>query len=429
MHPTSLVGTTEEKENSMNFKRISLAITVSIVVVMTFVGVQGIARAATVCTPTGSISVPYAKDGVGDTCFQTASLCTYINSWNLSNLEVNGNSYTNTYVASSTIAPVNGLYIIHYVSTVAWAHFEIGGTCSSRPTPTPTRTKTNTPAGPIATSTRTNTPVGPTTTPTRTSTRTNKPVGPTTTPTRTPIGTATSTAIAANCGSLAICDGFESQTVGAAPSGNWQMIYPDCQGTGIATVDSTQAHSGAKSIRIDGKTGYCNHVFFGNTTSIAGIGPVVYGRIFIRNSIALGTDHVTFMAMTDVNDANKNLRFGGQGQVMAWNRESDDATVPSMSPVGISTSTTLPVKQWSCLEFKVDGTNGFLQVWLNGTEVPGLAVDGVSSPDIDAQWKTRTNWHPSLSNVKLGWESYSTGDNTLWFDDVAFGASRIGCGT
>ena len=207
------------------------------------------------------------------------------------------------------------------------------------------------------------------------------------------------------------------------------MIYPSCQGTGTATVDTAQAHSGTKSIRIDGGGGFCNHVFFGNTSKIAGIGPVLYGRIFVRMSTALGVSHVTFMAMTDVNDGGKNLRFGGQGQVMAWNRESDDATVPSMSPVGISMSASLPVNQWSCLEFKVDGTNGFLQAWLNGSEVLGLAVDGVATTDIDAQWKTRTNWHPSLSDVKIGWESYSTDANTLWFDDVAFGATRIGCGS
>jgi hypothetical protein len=240
----------------------------------------------------------------------------------------------------------------------------------------------------------------------------------------------TATIVSTGCGSLAICDGFESQTLGAAPSGSWQMIYPDCQGTGTAIVDSTQAHAGTRSIKVDGKTGYCNHVFFGNTTNIAAIGPVVYGRVFIRPSTALGTDHIAFIAMKDVNDGNKNLRFGGQGQVMAWNRESDDATAPSMSPVGISTSVGLPVNQWSCLELKVDGTNGFLQVWLNGTNIAGLTVDGVPTADIDSAWiSSRPSWHPSLTDVKFGWESYSSGDNVLWFDDVAFGSSRIGCGS
>lgn len=574
---------------TMRIRRFSLGISIIVILLATIIGVVGKASAQTVCSPATAISVPFARDGVGDFCWQTTSLCANINSWNMTSLTVNGTNYTNLWVASSSITPLNGTYTIRYVSTVAWSHFEIAGACggggpTNTPPPafTPTRTVTagTTPptvtptslagsfpdlvissvatspqgwtggcamnltmgvrvtirnngtvnAGPfvvdvsgtqqtvsgglaagasinlwftqtgslvvtadatgmvaesnesnntfsyttitatppvlctrtptatgsvtsVITPTRTRTPTnGPTATRTRTptagpsTTRTNTPFPITSTPTgsappptRTPtsaitntptrVPTSTNTALPTNCGSLAICDGFENQTLGTAPSGSWQMIYPDCQGTGTATVDSAQAHSGTKSIRVDGKTGYCNHVFFGNTTNVAGIGPVVYGRMFIRASTALGMDHITFMAMKDVNDANKNLRFGGQGQVMAWNRESDDATAPSMSPVGISTSTGLPTNQWACLEIKVDGTNGFLQVWLNGTDIAGLTVDGVATADIDAQWKSRANWHPSLSDVKFGWESYSSGDNTLWFDDVAFGASRIGCGT
>ena len=142
------------------------------------------ARAAALCSPATAIASPFSKDGTGDLCWQATSLCTYINSWNLTTLEVNGTAYTNIYVASGSIAPVSGGYNIHYVSTVAWGHFEIGGTCSgSNPTATqptgPTATRTNTPAGPTAT--RTNTPVGPTPTRTRTPTvaftptRTNTP--------------------------------------------------------------------------------------------------------------------------------------------------------------------------------------------------------------------------------------------------------------
>ncbi len=459
----------------MSIKRVLLSATVLTIVLATMIGIANQASAATVCSPATAITVPYAKDGVGDVCLQATSLCTYINSWNTTTIEVNGTAYTNLYTAASSIAPLNGGYTIHYVSTVAWGHFEIGGTCATAPTSTTgamtmTPSKTNTPLVPTLTgsvtrtATRTNTPIisvtpvftstrtrtsGPSLTPTRTATRTNTPaISPTRTatrtntpavtatrtitPTRTSIpaitNTPTATAISTGCGTLAICDSFESQTLGAAPSGSWQMIYPDCQGTGTALVDSAQAHTGSKAIKVDGKTGYCNHVFFGNTTNVSAIGPVVYVRLFVRPSTALGTDHITFIAMKDTVEA-KNLRFGGQGQVMAWNRESDDATAPSMSPVGISTSVGMPINQWSCLELKVDGTNGYLQAWLNGTDIPGLTVDGTATADIDQAWITsKPSWHPSLSDIKFGWESYSSGDNVLWIDDVALGSSRIGCG-
>ncbi|WP_369008351.1 hypothetical protein, partial [Streptomyces sp. NTH33] len=29
--------------------------------------------------------------------------------------------------------------------------------------------------------------------------------------------------------------------------------------------------------------------------------------------------------------------------------------------------------------------------------------------------------------LRLGWESYGTGEDTLWFDDVAVGSTPIGC--
>ena len=176
----------------MKIRRFSAALITMLVLAATWFGGMAThsAHAATVCTPTSTVGSPYSKDGTGDLCFQTASLCSYINSWNMTTLEVNGTSYTNTYVASNTIAPLNGMYTIHYVSTVAWGHFESGGTCSSASTPTlgasPTRTST---VGITNTPSRTST-AGITNTPSRTST-----AGPTNTITRTssPTGTVTRT--------------------------------------------------------------------------------------------------------------------------------------------------------------------------------------------------------------------------------------------
>jgi endo-1,4-beta-xylanase len=138
-----------------------------------------------VCSPATVIAVPFAKDGAGTFCYQAPSLCGYINSWNLTTLSINGTNYTNIWAAGSSIAPLNGSYTITYASSVAWGHFEIGGTPCGAPGPTNTPppgftpTRTNTPgAGPTNTPTRTLTPSGPTVT------RTNTPVA--STPTRTP---------------------------------------------------------------------------------------------------------------------------------------------------------------------------------------------------------------------------------------------------
>ncbi|KJK37910.1 cellulose-binding protein [Lentzea aerocolonigenes] len=226
----------------------------------------------------------------------------------------------------------------------------------------------------------------------------------------------------AGCPSGAFCDGFENQT-GTAPAGDWSLAFPNCRGTGTAIVDTSTARTGGKSIRVDGRAGYCNHVFLSTSRGTTGAG--LYTRFYVRHTTALPESHVTFLAMKDTADGGKDLRMGGQNRALQWNRESDDATLPEQSPAGVAQSTPLAVNQWTCVEFGITGSE--LRTWVNGTEVPGLRADGVPTPDVDSQWLRRAGWRPALTNFRLGWESYGNGDDTLWFDDVVLAASRIGC--
>jgi hypothetical protein len=151
-------------------------------------------------------------------------------------------------------------------------------------------------------------------------------------------------------------------------------------------------------------------------------------RFWIRHTTPLPTGHVTFLAMNDGAAGNTDLRLGGQNGALMWNRQSDDATLPDQSPAGVAQSVPLPVNTWTCVEFSVSGADGQIHTWVNGAAVPGLTEDGVPTPNIDDQWLGRT-WRPALTDLKLGWESYGGGGpDGLWFDDVALGTSRIGCG-
>src|SRR5258707_58098 len=144
--------------------------------------------------------------------------------------------------------------------------------------------------------------------------------GGTATPTATTTATATPTATpspGSSCAGAIFCDNFESQT-GTVPSGSWQVSYPNCQGTGSASVDRTMAHSGSTSIRVDGHNGYCNHVFFGLPLSFAGLGSDLYVRYFLRHSTALPAGHVTSAVMRDTNDGGNDLRIGGQNGALQW---------------------------------------------------------------------------------------------------------------
>ena len=223
----------------------------------------------------------------------------------------------------------------------------------------------------------------------------------------------------------AICDGFENQAAGA-PAGNWSVTYPDCSGAGTATVDKTVAHTGTTSLKVNGAAGYCNHVFVQNTAMIGIGGPAWYVRYYVRHTTALPAAHTTAVALRDSADGNRDLRFGGQNGALQWNRASDDATLPEQSPAGVALSAPLPVNTWTCVEFKVDGTDGTMETWLNGVSVPGLKQDGVPTHDIDGQWLNRT-YRPRLVDLRLGWESYGEGADTLWYDDVVVSALRNNC--
>jgi hypothetical protein len=123
------------------------------------------------------------------------------------------------------------------------------------------------------------------------------------------------------------------------------------------------------------------------------------------------------------------VRMGGQSKILMWNRESDDATLPALSPAGIAASLPLPTNQWLCVEVTIDasGPATSMRTWVDGAEVAGLHLDATPTPDLDEQWLRKADWRPALMDFSLGWESYAGQALTLWFDDVALDAARVGC--
>ena len=77
----------------------------------------------TPCNNPTTISIPFTQDGVGDYCFVTSTEISYINSWNMDLVEINGVDFTNTW-SNSLPAAINGNWYIHYVGSFAWSHFE-----------------------------------------------------------------------------------------------------------------------------------------------------------------------------------------------------------------------------------------------------------------------------------------------------------------
>jgi hypothetical protein len=77
------------------------------------------------CSSQTSISVPFTKDGAGEFCYTSSSLASYVNSWNMDAVNINGTNCTNTYVSSGSIAAIGGVYYIYYKGSYAWSHIEV----------------------------------------------------------------------------------------------------------------------------------------------------------------------------------------------------------------------------------------------------------------------------------------------------------------
>jgi endo-1,4-beta-xylanase len=79
------------------------------------------------CSPlTATITAPFVFDGAGTFCWRSNNLGTYINSWNLVSLTVNGVNYSNIYAFTSNLPPKmpDGYWYISYRGNFAWSHFE-----------------------------------------------------------------------------------------------------------------------------------------------------------------------------------------------------------------------------------------------------------------------------------------------------------------
>ncbi|KFY15648.1 hypothetical protein V492_01845 [Pseudogymnoascus sp. VKM F-4246] len=199
----------------------------------------------------------------------------------------------------------------------------------------------------------------------------------------------------------------------------WPIYAPDCNQGGTVELDSTTGHSGSNSMKVTSPGGFCGHIFFGTTNVPTGD---VYVKVWLKATTALTASHVSFITMPDSSQGEgKHLRIGGQNEILMYNRESDDATLPDLSPDGTATSKALTAGTWECFEYHL-GADGSIETWLNSEAIAGLTT--ADNPNSNG-WGT--SGKPTITGVYFGWESYGGDVNTFWYDDIAVGSSRVGC--
>ncbi|HEY1201997.1 MAG TPA: Ig-like domain-containing protein, partial [Niastella sp.] len=112
----SLTGTTNP---------VTVTLTSNISVIANFTQTPGTGD----CSSPVTASLPFTKEGAGEFCYVITGNISYVNSWNMSLVQINGVDYTNKW-SNSMPARVNGNYYVRYVGQFAWSHFEATGTNS-----------------------------------------------------------------------------------------------------------------------------------------------------------------------------------------------------------------------------------------------------------------------------------------------------------
>lgn len=83
-----------------------------------------------ICDDPSTVSVPITHNGSGEYCYVTSGTMSYINSWNMEIVQINGVDYTNTW--SSTLPdPIDGQWYIYLKGNFDWSHFEAAAASTS----------------------------------------------------------------------------------------------------------------------------------------------------------------------------------------------------------------------------------------------------------------------------------------------------------
>lgn len=243
------------------------------------------------------------------------------------------------------------------------------------------------------------------------------------------------------CSGLPLCDDFEGDTPGMPPDPAVWSIVMGCNpmftpngpadGGGILIgIDGTKGHASRNSLRVVG--GDSCGFYAVNTTAFARLtGGTMYARFYASFSGPPTMNHNGFLSMaaTASGAAGDHVRLGFQDQIIDWNLQSSDSTMPDLDPQGAAVSAATTPNNWDCFEFSIDPATGNIQFWLNSNPVQGLSFTASATPTqgVNDQWASQGAKAPiSIVNFGLGWLGLND-QYTAWFDDVALSNARIGC--
>jgi hypothetical protein len=208
-----------------------------------------------------------------------------------------------------------------------------------------------------------------------------------------------------------LCDDFESGTISTT---TWDD--GTTQSNATAAIDSTRAHSGRYSLHLH--TGVVSSgsavASIGETHTFTPPGATFWTRAFYYFPSNTST------LVANLFGATQNAAPYGD---VALSIDHDALSIYNGFNSGTyvaSTTPTLPLDQWVCIEWEVDtGTPNQLHAWVNGQAVPALDLTQPTNPT------------PPIGIFSIGVGIYPPSTSPIaldvWVDDVIFDHARIGC--
>jgi hypothetical protein len=156
-----------------------------------------------------------------------------------------------------------------------------------------------------------------------------------------------------------------------------------------------------------------------------------WGRLRVRvDEFPTAPDwaHFTLVEATGPGSAEIVRPIGGQWapplQGSFWGIGADGGPTGDWTDWRESAPTT--EDRWQCFEWVWDAADNRVAVWIDGVAQPDLTVTTTRHGGNPVDFVL-----PQASTVKVGWQLYQGGPTPdhfdLWLDDLALGATRVGC--
>ena len=245
------------------------------------------------------------------------------------------------------------------------------------------------------------------------------------------------------CTNAIFCDDFDDAPANGAPATPWTVQR---QGAGTAVVDTAHHMSGTQSVKFT-VPGQSDSAFIAlrNAPTFPVTGNAFYGRVMMWLTSAPTTTnpavHWTLIegsGLIQGQTYHAAYRLGGQHAIAAGNQlmanyetpDSYGGNGPSTDCWHHATGKVVPLMRWACVEWQYDGPNNAITMWVDGMEILGVRGmgsqangDGCGGQTVSYPWTA-----PNFDTLRVGWDSYQTdAERTLWLDDFAISATRVGC--